>query len=151
MTLQGPLMSLPFTERVGDGQTPHEVRCHAYIRPERLAADVALTVTERRRGIYTTPVYTTRLKREVRFARLTPNVLGEGDIHIDAGRTRLLFRSPGLTGETLRTTKLIVDGSEAALQADPGAQTLDAALPAGIDAGRGFDFAVELELSGTRT
>ena len=153
-SLQGPLLAIPYVERIADGGTTHEVRRIVLLRPEALRADVRLTVEERRRGIYATPVYTARVTLAGRFDRFERAEFRGADVRLDTASAALIFRLPKATAETIRARALAIDGKPVPVSvaaAGGGFEAIEMPLPGWKVAGDGFAFQARLTLTGTRS
>ena len=149
-SLQGPLLAIPYVERIADGGTTHEVRRIVLLRPEALRADVRLTVEERRRGIYATPVYTARVTLAGRFDRFERAGFRGANVRLDTASAALIFRLPKATAETIRARALAIDGKPVPVSvaaAGGGFEAIEMPLPGWKAAGDGFAFQARLTLS----
>lgn len=66
--LGGPILVVPIERQIRDGHgQPRQRLDYVFILPDTLDIDAALETESRRRGIYTVPVYQSRLRIEARF------------------------------------------------------------------------------------
>ena len=74
-TVNGPWIAIPRERTVRQGDRTFTERDHVFVSPESLNVDATLAVTERRRSIYSTPLYEASVTLDARFARPTAEQL----------------------------------------------------------------------------
>ena len=168
--INGPYLVVPFTETFETGREEKRetktVRRSAVLFPQRLDVDGDITVEERKRSIYSLPVYNSRLNLNGRFAAPPENTFEPeygGEIEIAADKAVLVI-GIGDVRALKSEVDLKLDGSQT-IAFEPGSGPLEISSspkfghftnPSGINAGipalkwrNGFSFDIPLQLNGS--
>ena len=158
----GPVLVVPYTHKVAvmesrlvDGRrqevsVDREQRGEAFFLPERLVVEGEVLPSMRKRGIYETPVYSTRLKITGKFAGPTLDFLTLREVTPLWAQARLSLPISDLRGTQ---EDLVVTWGKEPVALQPGARF--AGMGAGVHApvklvaGEGREFALELSLNGS--
>ena len=168
--VNGPYLIVPFSETVTTGSgDKHKTEVHwktAILFPEKLDVKGDLQVEERRKSIYSLPVYSGAVSLTGRFGTPPANMFEPqqgGTVDIAADKALLVIGIGDVRALKNEVSLFLDDGATIAFEPGPGPMTIPggpfksaAAASSGINAGvpplkwrKGFSFRVPLELNGS--
>ncbi|MFA6289329.1 MAG: cell envelope integrity protein CreD [Opitutaceae bacterium] len=160
--VSGPVLIVPYTYKTEEEviryvnlqpvkeQREKTVRGEAFFLPEQLDVQGQVEPSLRKRGIYTTPVYSARLKLSGRFAEAHFDFIAGREVQPVWEQARVALMISDLRGTQ---EKLVLKWGADAVPLEPGA-TFDGMgagvhAPVKLAAGEAREFALELTLNGS--